>query len=49
MPLRHADSLFDILRVLRGASRPISAASFARETTGSASPPTTRLRRRSGC
>ena len=33
MPLRHADSLFDILRVLRGASRPISAASFARETT----------------
>jgi predicted DNA-binding transcriptional regulator YafY len=31
MPLRRADSLFDILRVLRAASRPDTAASLADE------------------
>jgi hypothetical protein len=29
MPLRRADRLFDILRVLRAASRPVTAASLA--------------------
>ena len=33
MPLRRADRLFDILRVLRTASRPVTAASLAREMT----------------
>jgi len=33
MPLRRADRLFDILRVLRAASRPVTAASLAREMT----------------
>ena len=28
MPLRRADRLFDILRVLRAASRPVTAASL---------------------
>ena len=31
MPLRRADRLFDILRVLRAASRPVTAASLADE------------------
>jgi predicted DNA-binding transcriptional regulator YafY len=31
MPLRRADCLFDILRVLRAASRPVTAASLADE------------------
>ena len=31
MPSRGADRLFDILRVLRAASRPVTAASFADE------------------
>jgi predicted DNA-binding transcriptional regulator YafY len=31
MPLRRADRLFDILRILRGASRPVTAASIAAE------------------
>src|SRR6516162_6286499 len=35
MPLRRADRLFDILRVLRAASRPVTAASLARERLGS--------------
>jgi len=33
MPRRRADHLFDSLRVLRAASRPVSAASLAREMT----------------
>ena len=33
MLLRRADRLFDILRVLRAASRPVTAASLAREMT----------------
>src|SRR5579864_9263003 len=31
MPLRRADRLFDILRILRGATRPVTAASIADE------------------
>lgn len=33
MPLRRADRLFDILRVLRAVSHPVTAASLAREMT----------------
>jgi len=31
VPLRRADRLFDIIRVLRGASKPVTAAAIADE------------------
>ena len=31
MPLRHADRLFDIIRILRAASQPVTAAAIAAE------------------
>ena len=31
MPLRRADRLFDIIRILRAASRPVTAAAIADE------------------